>query len=209
MHKRTPAWVEYMTAAGLIVVLWALALSALWGISQEREERGLESAEPVGGVSISPAGETQQGTLREAGDVPPMPEDPEEQDRITAALVEQGYFREDVPLSYDLQDALHAICDEAGVEYALALGLIQHESGFDPEARNGVSYGLCQLNTRYFPDGLSPEDNLEAGIRWLGELLARYDIRTALDIYHSGHDTGDTVYPGVVKEYAEKWGETK
>lgn len=205
MKKQPPAWVEYMTAAGLIVVLWALALSSLWGVSLEREERGQESAEPVGAVSISPAVETQPGALREAEDVPPMPEDPEEQDRITAALVELGYFREDVPLSYDLQDALHAICDEAGVEYALALGLIQHESGFDPEARNGVSYGLCQLNMRYFPADLSPEDNLEAGIRWLGELLARYDVRTALDSYHSGHDTGDTVYPGVVMQYAEEW----
>lgn len=205
MHKRTPAWVEYMTAAGLIVVLWALALSSLWGASQEREERAQESAEPVGAVSISPAGETPQVALLEAGDVPPMPEDPEEQDRITAALVEQGYFREDVPLSYDLQDALHAICDEAGVEYALALGLIQHESGFDPEARNGVSYGLCQLNVRYFPADLSPEDNLAAGIGWLGELLERYDPRTALDIYHSGHDTGDAGYPGVVMQYAEGW----
>lgn len=205
MHKRTPAWVEYMTAAGLIVVLWALALSALWGVSLEREGKAQESAEPVGAVSISPAVETQPGALREAEDVPPMPEDPEEQDRITAALVEQGYFREDVPLSFELQDALHAICDEAGVEYELALGLIQHESNFDTEARNGVSYGLCQLNTRYFPDNLGPEDNLAAGIGWLGQLLERYDTRTALDIYHSGHDTGDTVYPGVVMGYAEEW----
>ena len=39
----------------------------------------------------------------------------------------------------------------------------------------------------------------------LGELLERYDTRTALDIYHSGHDTGDTVYPGVVMGYAEGW----
>lgn len=193
MHKRTPAWVEYMTAAGLIVVLWALAINALWAKSQ-RQERPKETAE----VTTAPVS-------AEPSEAPQMPEELDEQAKITAALVEQGYFREDVPLSYDLQDALHAICDEAAVEYELALGLIQHESGFDPEARNGVSYGLCQLNTRYFPDGLSPEANLEAGIRWLGELLARYDTRTALDIYHSGHDTGDTVYPGVVMGYAEEW----
>lgn len=193
MKKQPPAWVEYITAAMLLVVLWALAINALWAKSQ-RQERPQETAE----VTTSPVS-------AEPSEVPQMPEELDEQAKITAALVEQGYFREDVPLSFELQDALHAICDEAGVEYALALGLIQCESGFDPEARNGVSYGLCQLNTRYFPDGLSPEDNLAAGIGWLGQLLERYDTRTALDIYHSGHDTGDTVYPGVVMAYAEKW----
>ena len=196
MKKQPPAWVEYITAAGLIVVLWALSLTMLWGRSKP-QERPQETAE----VTTAPVS-------AEPSEAPRMPEDLDEQTKITAALVEQGYFREDVPLSYDLQDALHAICDEAGVEYALALGLIQYESGFDPEARNGVSYGLCQLNTRYFPDDLSPEDNLAAGIGWLGQLLERYDTRTALDIYHSGHDTGDTVYPGVVMAYAEKWRET-
>lgn len=197
MKKKPPAWVEYITAAGLVVVLWALALTLLWGRSKP-QERPQETAE----VTTAPVS-------AEPSEAPQMPEELDEQAKITAALVEQGYFREDVPLSFELQDALHAICEEAGVEYALALGLIQCESGFDPEARNGVSYGLCQLNTRYFPDDLSPEGNLAAGIGWLGQLLERHDTRTALDIYHSGHDTGDTVYPGVVMAYAEKWRETE
>ena len=193
MKKQPPAWVEYITAAMLLVVLWALAINALWVKSQRQERPQEEAKATTAPVSAEPS------------EAPQMPEELDEQAKITAALVEQGYFREDVPLSYDLQDALHAICDEAGVEYALALGLIQHESNFDPEARNGVSYGLCQLNTRYFPDGLSPEDNLASGIGWLGQLLERYGTRMALDIYHSGHDTGDTVYPGVVMQYAEVW----
>ena len=175
MKKQPPAWVEYITAAMLLVVLWSLAINALWAKSQ-RQERPQETAE----VTTSPVS-------AEPSEAPQMPEELDEQAKITAALVEQGYFREDVPLSFELQDALHAVCDEAGVEDELALGLIQHESGFDPEARNGVCYGLCQLNTRYFPDDLSPEDNLAAGIGWLGQLLAEYDTRTALDIYHSSY----------------------
>lgn len=194
MKRQPPAWVEYVTAAMLIVVAWALAISALWAKSQARDQ-----AEPVESVTA-----TQEQA--EPSEAPQMPEELDEQERITQALVEQGYFRADVPLSYEMQDALHAICDNAGVEYALALGLIQHESGFNPEARNGVCYGLCQLNERYFPAGLTPEENMEAGISWLGELIARYgDTATALTVYNAGHDTGRRDYARVVMGYAEDW----
>ena len=44
--------------------------------------------------------------------------------------MEQGYFRDDVPLSYEDQDYLHTACEEAGVPYALALAVIQRETSF-------------------------------------------------------------------------------
>ena len=50
-------------------------------------------------------------------------EDPAEPERITLALEEQGYFRADVPLSYDLQDALHTACVRYGIDYPVSLGL--------------------------------------------------------------------------------------
>ena len=89
-------------------------------------------------------------------------EDPQEPERIEEALLEQGYFREDVPLSYDLQDALHTACGRYGIDYAVALGLIEVESHFQPEIVNayGDCYGLMQLNVRYFPSGLPPEENI-------------------------------------------------
>lgn len=47
-------------------------------------------------------------------------EDPNESEKIEQALVEQGYFRDDVPLSYEEQDFLHTACQESGVPYSQA-----------------------------------------------------------------------------------------
>lgn len=198
-HKKsTPAWLEYTLAAMLIAIIWALAMSVLF-YSREGAYSAPQESETVGmSIPVYPA-------PSESAEPTQMPEEADEQMLIIAALVEQGYFREDVPLDFDLQDALHAICDNAGVPYELALGLIQLESGFDTEARNGICYGLCQLNERYFPAGLDPVGNMEAGIGWLGELLATHSVEDALDIYHNGHITGETGYPATVLAYAEGW----
>lgn len=127
-------------------------------------------------------------------------------------LVEQGFFREDVPLSFDIQAAVHGACEASGVPYALALGLIEVESGFRADAVNGGSgcYGLCQLHPRYFPAGLSPEENIWAGIGWLGELLAKHgDTAAALTAYHVGHDDGSRGYAAAVMEAAGRWEDAK
>lgn len=115
---------------------------------------------------------------------------------------------EDVPLSAELQAALLAICEEAGVDPLLALGLIQTESNFQPDAvsRTG-DYGLCQLNHLYFPTDLTPEENMRRGIGYLAELLKRYgSTETALTAYHIGHDDGTRYYAGVVLGHARAWG---
>ena len=92
-------------------------------------------------------------------------EDPAEPERIALALEEQGYFRADVPLNYELQDALHTACERYDIDYPVALGLIEVESNFQPDIVNatGDCYGLCQLNMRYFPSGLPPEENINHG----------------------------------------------
>ena len=134
-------------------------------------------------------------------------EDPDEDALITAALEEQGYFRADVPLDYELQDVLHTAAQANGVPYHVALGLIYVESRFDPEAVSPAGcYGLTQLNPRYFPSGLTPEENIEAGMEYLGSLIERYgDLSAALCSYHDGHDTGRRGYSNAVLEAAEKW----
>ena len=140
----------------------------------------------------------------------PMPttigEDPDEDALITAALEEQGYFRADVPLDYELQDVLHTAAEANGVPYHVALGLIWTESRFQADADNGTSYGLCQLNRDYFQSGLTPAENIEAGMEYLGSLIERYgDLSAALCSYHDGHDTGRRGYSNAVLEAAEKW----
>lgn len=137
-------------------------------------------------------------------------EDPMEAEKIEEALIEQGYFREDVPMDYDLQDILFTLCDDLGIPREIGLGLIDVESDFNPDAvsPNGC-YGLCQLNPRYFPSGLSSADNIRTGIAYLGEKLEKYngDMAAALTAYNAGHDTGKRFYSSKVMAAAEYWRE--
>lgn len=133
-------------------------------------------------------------------------EDWHEAERIEAALAAQGYLRDDVPLPYELQDVLQTECERCGVDYALALGLIETESGFDPEADNGLCYGLMQLNRDYFPADLSPAENIRAGMAYLADQLGRYEtVEAALCGYNAGHDTGARDYANAVLAAAERW----
>lgn len=115
--------------------------------------------------------------------------------------------RGDIPLSPGLQEALWAACEATGVPVPLALGLMEVESGFDTSADNGVCYGLCQLNRRYYPDGLSPEENIAAGVAHLAGQIKRYggDVPAALRAYNRGYDDGDRDYAYAVLAAAERW----
>lgn len=135
-------------------------------------------------------------------------EDPAEAELIDLALEEQGYFRVDVPLSYDLQDALHTACERYSIDYPVALGLIEVESNFQADIVNatGDCYGLCQLNVRYFPSGLQPEENINHGLAYLREQIDRYgSLEAGLQAYHDGYDTGARWYAKAVLAAAEKW----
>ena len=137
-------------------------------------------------------------------------EDWHEAERIEAALAAQGYLRDDVPLSYELQDVLQTECERYGIDYCLVLGLIETESGFDPEADNGLCYGLMQLNRDYFPADLSPAENIRAGMAYLADLVEKYDgaVDKALVAYNRGHYAGEiTSYANAVLAAAERWEE--
>lgn len=142
--------------------------------------------------------------------VPDFPEDPNEQDNIYAALLEIGYLRDDVPLSYELQDALRTACDVYGVEYCLALGMIEYESNFQEDCVSSAGcYGLMQLNPKYFPSGLDSVDNVMYGVEYFAKCLESndYDVSAALRAYNRGYDDGHRVYANNVLEYANKWRE--
>ncbi len=131
-----------------------------------------------------------------------------EDEAITAALLETGYLSDDIPLDYELQDVLRTSCEAFGVPYHLALGLIETESAFQTDADNGLCYGLCQLNRDYFPDNLTPAENIRAGMEYLGSLLDKHDtVEAALTSYNSGHDTGARGYARAVLERAARWEE--
>jgi len=150
---------------------------------------------------IAPAGETEHipvATVR----IEPTVAEPEQSEEISMCIYDPA-----IPLSADLQAVLFEACAENDVPVALALGVIEVESCFMADADNGQCYGLMQLNRDYFPDKLSPEDNLRAGIEYLGRLLGQYgDPVAALTAYNAGYDTGRRAYANAVLAAAEWWG---
>lgn len=126
-------------------------------------------------------------------------------------------YDETIPLSPELQAALREACEEHGIPLCLALGLIEVESNFDPDADNGVSVGLMQTNAKYAStfDGnagysiYTTSGNIHCGVWYLSSLISRYngDQLAALTAYNRG------TYSGTVSQYArsvmkasEKWG---
>ena len=83
-------------------------------------------------------------------------EDPEEEVKIAEALLEQGYFRDDIPLSYEEQDYLHTACEEFGVDHALMLALIEHISS-NIQKGDGFIFNIAN-NSEMAVSAFSPPD---------------------------------------------------
>lgn len=145
----------------------------------------------------------------------PLPSEvPEEDALIEAALLEQGYYREDVPLTYLEQDLLQSACEEAGVDYALALAVIERETGFrNVMGDDGASAGYMQVQARWWSglmdelgvtDLMDPYGNFRVGCTILAQHIERYGLPDALTVYNAGH-AGESEYSRSVMELAEKW----
>lgn len=205
--------------AALAIV--SLAVLCLWG-NVFREAR--KKAAPSPGV---PMETPQPVSVQPMACTVEMPQEPEEEDepgnvpaqvRDTepigeCCLYDDGStwipfeYHEEIPLSEALQCILWDDCQEYGVDYYVALGLIQTESNFKTDADNGTHYGLCQLSKKYFPNNLPPGENIGEGMAFLGKLLHTYsgDVGAALCAYNSGHDTGSRRYANLVLERANEW----
>ena len=143
-------------------------------------------------------------------------EDPYESEKIEQALVEQGYFRDDVPLSYEDQDFLHTACQESGVPYALALAVIERETQFQNlVGDDGASLGYMQVQERWHwdrmerlgvTDLMNPFGNFRVGCDFLAKLLEKYPTQEALTAYNSG-SPGYNQYSYDVMANYEKWKE--
>ena len=123
----------------------------------------------------------------------------------------RDYYLPECKLSPELQKAVYNACNDTGIPFGIALGLIEVESGFNPYAVNAKSgcYGLCQLHPKYFPTDLSPEENIETGIKYLARIYGNNggDMEKALTIYYAGHDTGSRSYANKVLRAAAIWDE--
>jgi soluble lytic murein transglycosylase-like protein len=105
-------------------------------------------------------------------------------------------------MAYTTQQIQQMIVDAAnqyGVPPNIALGIASHESGFNPNAINSNNpngtkdWGVMQLNdttvqTMGVQNPLDPQQNIDAGVQLLSNLLNRYngDVNSALWAYASG-----------------------
>jgi soluble lytic murein transglycosylase-like protein len=130
-----------------------------------------------------------------------------ENELIEAALLEQNYYNEEVPLTFEEQDYLRTACDEFDIPYALALGVIEQETNFrNLIGDDGASAGYMQIQQKWHYDRmerlgvtdlLNPFGNFRVGCDFLAELYAQYeDWGMALTVYNMGH------YPGYISDYA-------
>lgn len=142
-------------------------------------------------------------------------EDPMEAEKIEAALVEQGYFRDDIPLSYIHQDYLHTAADEFGVDYYLMVALIERETCFQNiYGDGGNAYGFCQIWPKWWSglmeeigaDDLNhPYDNFRTACAIVAHLADHYgSTRDALTHYNTGAP-GESAYASEILKRSEVW----
>lgn len=124
-------------------------------------------------------------------------EDPLEAEKIEAALLEQGYFSEAIPLSFENQDFLQTACREFDIPYSIALAMVERETQFQNVAGDGgESIGYMQVKPACHADRMEllgvtdlwdPYGNFRVGCSYLAELLGKYgDMDMALMAYNMG-----------------------
>lgn len=93
----------------------------------------------------------------------------------------------------DFDALISAACDRHDVDPMLVKALIKAESGFNPDAVSVAgAKGLMQLMDATaaslgVTDSFDPAQNIEAGVRFLGSMLRRYqDEALALAAYNAG-----------------------
>ena len=130
-----------------------------------------------------------------------------ENEKIEAALLEMGYFRDDIPLDFETQACLLAACDESGVPFELALAVIRKESTYQNiTGDGGDSIGYMQIQPKWHQERMrrlgvtdltQPLANFQVGCDYLAELMDKYPTEEALTAYNSGKpgksDYADTV----------------
>ena len=100
------------------------------------------------------------------------------------------------PVSSPYGDLIHAAAMHYGVDADLVTSVIAAESNFDPKAisrknARGLMQLLPETATRLgVRDIFDPKENIEAGTRYLSQLLKRYDnnLALALAAYNAGPD---------------------
>lgn len=203
-----------------VACLGAVLLAMVWAVAMACAAVGADEPETIlpDPVAVTPI--TTPAAV--------LGEDPLEAEKIEAALLEQGYFSEEIPLSYDLQDVMRTACAEYGCPYTLALAVAEVESHFDMDAVGAVGeVGIMQLNpgpqNTYWinleaetgEDPTTPAGNIICGAYLLGTHMANYgEPEKALMAYNMGPGGAaqawaagitSTEYSAKVMEAMDRW----
>lgn len=148
---------------------------------------------------------------------------PCEAEKIETSLIEQGYFNDEIPLTYELQDITQMACERSKtVSYSLALAVMDKETGgtfnVDAIGADGHDIGVFQirksnhawLSEETGTDPLTPSGNIECGVWFLAYLYdyCSQNWSAALTCYRWGPGHGeDSEYARDVLSKAERWNE--
>ena len=138
-----------------------------------------------------------------------------ENEKIEAALVEMGYFRDDIPMDFETQACLRAACEESGVPFEIALAVIRKESTYQNiTGDSGDSIGYMQVQPKWHQERMrrlgvtdltQPLANFRVGCDYLAELMDKYPTEEALTAYNSGKP-GKSDYADTVLKYWRELG---
>lgn len=127
-------------------------------------------------------------------------------------MVEDTYLRDDIPLSYELQAMLYGACLEFGIEYKLALAVMEQETQFrNMKGDGGKAYGYFQVWPKWHKDRMEklgvtdlmdPESNFRVACDFLSECINKYGLERGLGYYNSG----EAKVTGYSREVMEKYG---
>lgn len=111
-------------------------------------------------------------------------------------MIEDSYLVEDHPLSLENQMLLYGACLEMGVDYRLALAVVEQETGYrNLMGDDGESAGYMQVQEKWHQermallgvdDLLDPEGNFRVGCHFLRECIDKYGLERGLGFYNGG-----------------------
>ena len=113
--------------------------------------------------------------------------------QIAPAIQTKTY--RDIPLPHELQDVADEACEEYGIRPDVLYAVMEVESGYQVDAKNGSCYGLMQIhiiNMEYLSSNIGttdladPEQNIRAGAFILGGYLKKYSLPDSLMAYNLG-----------------------
>ena len=192
------------------VILWALLVVAVLTVNADSTEPEPVLTETEGRLPGDDAPASERCYLTEDE----VQED-FENEKIEAALVETGYFRDDIPLDYETQAWLRAACDESGVPFEMALAVIRKESTYQNiTGDSGDSIGYMQVQPKWHQERMrrlgvtdltQPLANFRVGCDYLAELMDKYPTEEALTAYNSGKP-GKSDYADTVLKYWRELG---